>query len=645
MSNNQEANLNDKLNSLMSSDILSSYTDMEAIKNSKNIVPGSFRYAQDECQDMNIAQLTSTSGGIFTRLRLGPITGCTHPSLNQIEWSFQIPANSIGIQLYPAQAAVQFNVAGARNDRFGSSTVAAGAAGGLLTLDEGLMNDYHAGIPTADHGGNEKLRFWIGYSNAAQIANQLDITYQGNNSGWTTGNFNYEQTILSSHSLSDSISRNSVTLTNIEELFSKSSPGSGTIIEIPLGTISAAAGYVYSIPTPITISGIIDLNQLNPIFNHFPIMTPGFSNVWIKLTMNNFLQCLQKVCLNKVNPTTGDYIPIQMTPPEKPDVVVLPFYVNNQAGASGWRNYLMRLVRIDGLNATTQHPETPIATMQGVYFTTFRTRQLTFQLEEQQQIEAMFRQKQVFYQPTKIFRSARFNQINRGVSVNQLQVQISMANIDKFYITFNYRNDYPIYLPTPTLTEINPMWRGATILPSADRSLDKPTAYKIFNAFVDVDCVAPPTELYDSVIFKNTDKNENTPAGVYGTQNLFTTNTSLFVRGLSTPTYCPNQFVYAIDASGGNFFRGYNAIGRDYDSTSLFQMQITDIQANGILNITVDANTQDQNSFANFINTTEWGSLYYSNGTSAVHCLCDSVLKFTFDQNGYVSGISTNDLI
>lgn len=655
-------NIVDKFASILSSDVLSAYSDLQAVLAERNIVPGSFRYSQNQCTDMQRDQLNSSNGQLFTRLRLGPVVNCTHPSTNQIRWEFTIPANSMGIQLMNS-----FDAGGnRRNDLFG------------YTNGDPLPN-----LNAIDIGNTpEKLRIWIGYCNAAQIASEVAITYQGSVPGWDSGLFNEEHTMLAQHSLSNAIHENSAVLTSLDALFEKSSPGCGTIIEVPFSTLRGVADPTYVIPTPITISGIIDLNQLNPIFNHFPIMTPAFSNVWIRLRMNNFLRSLQKVVLNKMNPVTGEYLPIQYTPPEKPDVIIVPRvpaanilgkgapavitdmvvpgagddadtnYVATQinvlagkikannsitiAGAMApYENMLCRLVNVNGINVGI--PSNSIANLPNVAFNIMETRQLTYQLEDQIQVDNMFRSKGFFLQPTRFFRSIKFNNRNEGSSGNQLQVVTGIPNISKFFVTFNYRPEYPLYCPFPMLREINPLWRNAPVLSSHDDSIDKNAAYRIFNCFVDVDLVSPPTSLFDSIVFKNNGVTRNTP---YGNINIFDAPNGLFNRGAATPSYIPNQFVYAFDASGGCYLRGYNVVGKDYDGTSQFEMQITDGQAAANANNpTATANTQNQTTWQDFIRTSHFGAFSHSPGTSSLHCLCDGILRFQFGPDGNVSEI------
>lgn len=635
-------NLVDKFASVLSSDVLSSYTDLEAVLGSKNIVPGSFAEYRTQCTDMERVQLNSSNGQLFTRLRLGPAVNCTHPTTNQIRWEFTIPANSIGVQLYPHETQSTFTPTNCNTLGF--------------------------------NGSDNVLRFWIGYANAAQIASEVAITYQGAVPGWDSGLFNEEHTMLAQHSLSNAIHENSVTLTSIDALFEKSSSGCGTIIEIPLQDIHDAGGVtLYTIPTPITISGIIDLNQLNPIFNHFPIMTPAFNNVWLRLRMNNFLRSLVKVPLDKINAGTGKYIPIQFTPPEKPDVII----INTNAdvanptikltgipaigdGTNTWeataettgktkalvdylrgkdiaittnmktivpRRFLMRLINAGGHTAGV--PNQPISALPNVQFNIMESVQQTYQLEDQEQVDNMLRSKGFFAQPTRFFRSMKFNNLNLGVDGNQLQTVTGIANISKFFVTFNYRPEYPLYLPNPLLVNVNPLWKNRPILPAHDTSVDKNAAYRIFNCFVDVDLVSPPTALYDSIMFKNREPpNQEHP---YGSTSLHAA-TGLMITGTNRPTYMPNQFTYAIDMSGGCYLRGVNVVGKDYDGTAQFQMQISESadKVNG---------TADQNTWLQFVNSTQASQLSKSPGTSALHCLVDGIIKFYFGPDGKVSEI------
>lgn len=643
-------NIVDKFASILSSDVLSAYSDLQAVLSERNIVPGSFRHSQSPCVDMELSQLDSSAGNLYTRLRLGPVVNCTHPSTNQIRWSFDIPRNTIGIQL-------------------SKSTTAAFAP---VRLD-------NSGV---DRTTKEPLRIWLGYCNAAQIASEIAITYQGAVSGWSSGAFNEQHTMLAQHSLSNAIHENSVTLTSIDALFAKSSAGCGTIIEIPIDKLHADDEvYHYAIPHDITITGIIDLNQLNPIFNHFPIMTPSFSNIWIRLNMPHFMRSLQKVVLNKFNPATGEYLPVQYTPPEKPDVCILPNHVTNGVGTGNntvitamtagddteattadistavnalrakiitansitltaatitpsYSNYYIRVVNVAGGFNDANHPNNPITVLPGVKFNTMETRQFTYQLEDQAQVDNMFRSKGFFLQPTKYFRSTKFSTRN---SSNQLQTTTGISNIGKFYITFDYRAEYPLYLPNPLIHDVNPLWKNSSILSSVDSKIDKNVAYRIFNCFVDVDLVSPPTSLFDSIMVFNDTKDKNK----YASKNILTDNNGMMRRGTSTPKYLPNQFVYAFDASGGCFLRGYNVVGKDYDGTAQFDLQFKDTQSqdNDSPTTTATDGIDTQDTWLKFINTPLAGRFSTSPGTSALHCLCDGVIRFTFGADGNVSEI------
>jgi hypothetical protein len=56
----------------------------------------------------------------------------------------------------------------------------------------------------------------------------------------------------------------------------------GIFIDIPVAAYSATAGrFNYLIPYPITFSGVLDLNQLNPIFNSFPVLTRNYASLYI----------------------------------------------------------------------------------------------------------------------------------------------------------------------------------------------------------------------------------------------------------------------------------------------------------------------------------------------------------------------------
>ncbi|KAA6319853.1 MAG: hypothetical protein EZS28_054765, partial [Streblomastix strix] len=108
--------------------------------------------------------------------------------------------------------------------------------------------------------------------------------------------------------------------------------------------------------SPLEIfSGVMDLNQLNPIFNSFPVLARNYAQLHIQLWMQDFLQDLKVVWLNKNNPVENTYLAYAMIPPEKPDIICLRNKADND-----YSSYAIRLVNMEGKPNTTTIPTATI---------------------------------------------------------------------------------------------------------------------------------------------------------------------------------------------------------------------------------------------------------------------------------------------
>ncbi|KAA6370943.1 MAG: hypothetical protein EZS28_033533 [Streblomastix strix] len=129
------------------------------------------------------------------------------------------------------------------------------------------------GIEMSDH-----LQFLIGFSTTRvpfyQFQLMKDATaLQG------SAIYAREQAVINRNSLSDLCTKNSVSVSPLESII-EGKRHCGVLVEISLCEIdrqatAATVGtpFFYKIPSDITFSGILDLNQLNPIFNSFPVLT------------------------------------------------------------------------------------------------------------------------------------------------------------------------------------------------------------------------------------------------------------------------------------------------------------------------------------------------------------------------------------
>ncbi|KAA6355695.1 MAG: hypothetical protein EZS28_048778, partial [Streblomastix strix] len=69
--------------------------------------------------------------------------------------------------------------------------------------------------------------------------------------------------------------------------------------------------------------GVLDLNWLNPIFNSFLVLTRNYVSLFLQLLIQDYLQDLKVVWLNKQDIVQNLHLAYHMIPPEKPDIVYL----------------------------------------------------------------------------------------------------------------------------------------------------------------------------------------------------------------------------------------------------------------------------------------------------------------------------------
>ncbi|KAA6367844.1 MAG: hypothetical protein EZS28_036630 [Streblomastix strix] len=165
-------------------------------------------------------------------------------------------------------------------------------------------------------------KFWLGYSTACGPFQQFAIC-KDNTKLWDTSIYAREQAMISANQLPDLCSNNSVRVSPWESI-TAGKRHCGIFIDMPVNDFCTQAGIInYKIQYAITFSGVLDLNQLYPIFNLFPVLTRNYASLYLQLWTQDFLQDLKIVWLNKTNMVTNEYLAQQMLPPEKPDIIFL----------------------------------------------------------------------------------------------------------------------------------------------------------------------------------------------------------------------------------------------------------------------------------------------------------------------------------
>ncbi len=638
MSQLLETSINERVNSQLYSDVISSYVDINAITAQRNIVPGSYKESVTQCTDQTLATLNSAGGQtLFTRLKLTPqIRNATLAQLAQIYFQYVIPGGSLGVIVR----------------KYTANTTKESIATDTSTDLNGLSADLHF-----------KLFYDSGFSIASMV--QLCLTADAKVS---TENFNYQQTLLTLNSLPDFVTENSsseCTLKGLVENPTYRGVGSGLITVKLTGSAST---FGVTIAQPIGIEGVIDLNKGNPLFHNFPIITRNMGELYIRLYMENFLRELKVVYLDKTRtppqhiqtPSTStdtnagepqQCLPYQRLPIDKPDFV----YLKGEL-------YKVKLVNIKtnswNPSATISFQQTnPIFTLPNIEWKRFEIRKIEFDVEEFDDIKASQAKAGMYKFPVHIFRSKNFDQTNAASSsANALQTTLNAPNIDRLFITQPLSRDYYTFLPTPATTDINPQLHNNPVLPRTEDALNSRTVERLGSVFIDTDKYSISSDLLNSLNIPTYNKQLwIKSANTYGGQSAF----EYVQRGIHVPTervMIPNKFAYGLELNaGGCFRRGFNSvIDGNYSPTVPINLQQS-LQTSANLYFddgvahnfdTFDtAGEQDAivNTSKGFGAAVSYGDLTASGAVASVHCLCDYVFWISFDQFGNMTDFGVSE--
>ncbi|KAA6356863.1 MAG: hypothetical protein EZS28_047609, partial [Streblomastix strix] len=304
------------------SDYISVYMQLCEVLKTLSIHAQSFAISKQQFFDQPVNQLTS-SGVRYTRAPLaarGTAT-CSMVQTCQVNWTITIPANILAVQLNRCE--VQGADANNLNARVNFNAKTDPLAANTTNMRQG--NQKYYGKAAEGPENSEHLKFWLGFSTACGPFNQFAILRDAQNL-WNTAIYAREQAVICSNSLTDLCTNNSVSVSPLESIIA-GKRHCGVFIDIPLCDIDRAAAadtpYFYLIPHDITFSGVLDLNQLNPIFNSFPVLTRNYASLYLQLWVQDFLQDLKIVWLNKSDVMGNNHLAYAMIPPEKPDIVYL----------------------------------------------------------------------------------------------------------------------------------------------------------------------------------------------------------------------------------------------------------------------------------------------------------------------------------
>lgn len=655
MSQSLEISINERVNSQLYSDVISSYVDINAVTAQRNIIPGSYKESVTQCTDQTLATLNSAGGQtLFTRLKLTPqIRNATLAQLAQIYFQYVIPANSLGVIV----------------KKFATNATTESIA----DQSDNLKN----------HALNADLHFKLFYDSGFSIASMVQLCLTAD-AKVSTENFNYQQTLLTLNSLPDFVTENSnseTTLRGLVENPTYRGVGSG-LITVSLDADNSVDKYGVPITQEIGIEGVIDLNKGNPLFHNFPIITRNMGELYIRLYMENFLRELKVVYLDKHRTNLNgliiqsdggavgsfpadngtlklkntqwkpnDNLPYQRLPIDKPDFV----YLNGNL-------YKVKLVNIKTNTFTTTaaidfQQTNPIFTLPNIEWKRFEIRKVEFDIEEYDDIKASQAKAGTYKFPVHIFRSKNFDQTNAASSsANALQTTLNAPNIDRLFITEPLSRDYYTFLPTPAATDINPQLHNNPVLPRTEDALNSRTVERLGSVFIDTDKYSISSDLLNSLNIPTYNKQLwIKSANTYGGQSAF----EYVQRGINVPheqIYIPNKFAYGLELNaGGCFRRGFNSvIDGNYSPTVPVNLQQS-LQTsanlyfdNGVAHggSTFDtAGQQDAivNTSKGFGAAVSYGDLTASGAVASIHCLCDYVFWFSFDQFGNMTDFGVSE--
>ncbi|KAA6359355.1 MAG: hypothetical protein EZS28_045118 [Streblomastix strix] len=322
----------------------------------------------------------------------------------QVNWTITIPKNTLAIQLNKVTATAPTSDA---------------TANAIINFNADEDVDTAQGDMTAvtqEYSATEGLHFWLGFSTACGPFNQFVIC-KDSTKLWDTSIYAREQAVICSNSLSDLCTNNSVSVSPLESIIA-GKRHCGVFIDVKLSDIIAKVEAVgaplapatpnyYLIPDDITFSGVLDLNQLNPIFNFFPVLTRNYASLYLQLRMQDFLQDLKVVWLNKTDMVKNNHLAYQMIPPEKPDII----YLLNAVAANiySYGKYAVRLVNMQGAAVDANEPQNTTSQIHNAVFNKLEIQNVSFSVENEEAIIELIRNQKLINFPTQVLRTQSTN--------------------------------------------------------------------------------------------------------------------------------------------------------------------------------------------------------------------------------------------
>ncbi|KAA6390929.1 MAG: hypothetical protein EZS28_013547, partial [Streblomastix strix] len=367
------------------SDYVAGYMQIGEVIKTLTIHEGSFSISKQQFTDQPVNELTS-SGVKYTRAPLGArgLATCSMVQTCQVNWTITIPANTLAIQLNETNIEDgQFN----RRINFNGQDDSQAPVAKSMTQ----ANQKYYGKTAEGEEKSEQLRFWLGFSTACGPFHQFQLMRDAT-ALWGTSIYAREQAAISSNSLSDLCTNNSVSVSPLESIIA-GKRHCGIFIEIPLSEIdeqSATTPWYFRIPFDITFSGVLDLNQLNPIFNVFPVLTRNYAQLLLQLWIQDYLQDLKAVWLNKTDTVKKQHLAYHMIPPEKPDIVYL-LTEPTEDGVFAYKKFNVRIVNMQNAANGDRLPQNSISQINNARIEKLEIQNICFNVENEDAIVNMIK--------------------------------------------------------------------------------------------------------------------------------------------------------------------------------------------------------------------------------------------------------------
>ncbi|KAA6387465.1 MAG: hypothetical protein EZS28_017002, partial [Streblomastix strix] len=275
-----------KLAKVQHSDYVSIYSATAELLRSASIHPQSSTLSRQEFFDQPRNQMTS-DGQRYAGAPLGArgTATCSMVQSCQMNWQITIPKERLALQINLAETADPDSTAVA-NGRVNFNAKEDSQAAYTRSMEAGNS------ATTQPYNENEHIKLWIGYSTACGPFQQFAICKDNTKLG-ETSIYAREQAAIASNSLSDLCTKNSVSVSPLESVVA-GNRHCGIFLDIPVKDFCDVNGlFNYKRPYPITIAGVLDLNQLNPIFNSFAVLTRNYASLYLQLWAQYFLQNLK----------------------------------------------------------------------------------------------------------------------------------------------------------------------------------------------------------------------------------------------------------------------------------------------------------------------------------------------------------------